>query len=85
MLQEGFELLSSPGLRGRGAGRDMIPPKTRWLRTEKQLLQAQLLTAYTTGPEREISHRALKVLSRTQATWHISTPKGPLRMFASIN
>ena len=29
LLQEGFGLSSSPRLRGRGAGRNMIPPKAR--------------------------------------------------------
>ena len=49
------------------------------------VVQAQLLTAKTTAPEQEISHRMLKAPSSAPAAWHISTPKAPLHIFASIN
>ena len=34
LLQEGFGLSSSPRLHGKGAGRDVIPPKVKWPRIE---------------------------------------------------
>ena len=34
LFQEGFGLLSSLGMNGRGAEQDVIPPKARWPRTE---------------------------------------------------
>ena len=40
LLQGGFGLSSSPGLRGKGAGQDVIQPKVRWPWTEVLLLQA---------------------------------------------
>ena len=36
------------------------------------------------GPEQEISHRPLTVLSNAQVAWHVSIPKTPLHIFASI-
>ena len=39
-LQEGLRLSSSPGVHGRGAGWDMVPPKVRWRLTEVLPIQA---------------------------------------------
>ena len=47
-------------------------------------VRPQLLTAWTMGPKREISHRLIKVLSSTQAPCLISMPKAPLCIFSSI-
>ena len=35
---------------------------------------AQLLTAYTTGPNRDISQRLLMMLISVQANWRLSMP-----------
>ena len=61
MFQEGFGLLSSPRLRGRGAGWDVVLPK------------ASGLTSYATGPECAISHAAFVMINIIQAHWHMLT------------
>ena len=77
LLQEGFGRSSSLGLRGRGAGWDVVPPKANGCRGQNCYHRHSGMGPVTDGLDHRsgasIYHAAFGVMNIVQTHWHMLT------------